>query len=257
MDLTYLIVITGVLLFPLMLITMEVGRRLGLRRLAKDPEGARAGAGVVESAVFALLGLLIAFTFSGAGSRYEARRDLLVQQANAIGTAWLRLDLLPKEVQPGLRQDLRLYLDKFIELPRRVGDRQAIEQIMAHLGELQAEIWSLAETAAQKDNRPQVATLVLPALNEMFDIGATRYAATKFHISTLIIGLLLLLSLLAALLAGYGMASKRHNWLHMVVFAALVGLTLYVILDLELPRRGLIQLGQYDQILIELRQSMQ
>jgi hypothetical protein len=89
---TYLILIVAGLLFPVTLIFLEVGRRLGRRRLAEDPEGARAGAGAVEGAVFALFGLLIAFTFTSAAARYEARRDLIVQHANAIGTAWLRLE---------------------------------------------------------------------------------------------------------------------------------------------------------------------
>jgi ABC-type glycerol-3-phosphate transport system permease component len=257
MDLDAFLVLAVILLFPLMLITLEIGRRIGLRRLAVDPEGARAGASAVEGAVFALFGLLIAFTFTSAASRYEARRDLLVQHANAIGTAWLRLDLLPAEVQPALRQDLRLYLDTVIKLPQLGGDWKAKDQMVAHVGKLQDEIWNLAQAAAQRDGRPQVATLVLPALNDMFDLGASRYAAGKYHVSLVIVGLLVLLSVLASLLAGHGMAwAKRRNWLHMLIFAALVTLTLFVILDLELPRHGLIGMGQFDQILVDLRQSM-
>jgi hypothetical protein len=257
MDLDFFLVLAVVLLFPPMLIALEIGRRIGLRRLAEDPEGARAGAGAVEGAVFALFGLLIAFTFTSAASRYEARRDLLVQHANAIGTAWLRLDLLPAEVQPALRHDFRLYLDMVIKLPQLAGDSKATDQGMAQAGKLQDNIWNLAQAAASRDNRPQVATLVLPALNEMFDLGASRYAAGKYHISLVIVALLLLLSLLASLLAGSGMAAaRRRNWLHMIIFAALVTLTLFVILDLELPRHGLIGMGKFDQILVDLRQSM-
>jgi hypothetical protein len=257
MDLDLFLMVGGVLLFPVMLIGLEIGRHIGLRCLAEDPEGARAGAGAVEGAVFGLFGLLIAFTFTGAASRYEVRRDLLVRHANAIGTAWLRLDLLPAEVQPTLRQDFRLYLDNVIKIPQLVGDRKAIDQAVAQVQKLQDDIWNLAQAVASRDGRPQVATLVLPALNEMFDLGASRYAAGKYHVSLAIIALLLLLSVLASLLAGYGMAAaRRRNWLHMVIFAGLVTLTLFVILDLELPRHGLIGLGKYDHILVELRQSM-
>jgi len=78
-----------------MILLLELGRRLGRLRQRKDEEAARAGLGAVEGAVFALLGLLIAFTFSGAALRFDARRQLIVQEANAIGTAWLRLSLLP------------------------------------------------------------------------------------------------------------------------------------------------------------------
>ncbi len=90
-------------LFLGMLLLLEVGRRIGGRRMAKDPAGALAGIGAVEGAVFGLLGLLIAFTFSGAGTRFDTRRQLVVEETNAIGTAYLRLDLLPAALQPALR----------------------------------------------------------------------------------------------------------------------------------------------------------
>jgi len=258
MNYAYLILLIAGLLFPVTLITMEVGRRLGLRRLAQDPEGARAGVGAVEGAVFALFGLLIAFTFTSAASRYETRRDLIVQHTNAIGTAWLRLDLLDAQVQPTLRKDFRLYVDAIIKVHQQAGDREAVDQTMAYLGKLQNEIWGLAQTAASRDSRPQVATLVLPALNEMFDLTASRYAVSRFHVSLVILWFLIFLSILASLLAGYAMSSaKRRNWLHMILFALLISLTLYVIFDFEYPRHGVIQLNQADRIYLELREAMQ
>jgi hypothetical protein len=95
MDYSSVVLLTTLALFLGMLLLLETGRRLGVRRLASDPEGARAGTGTVEGAVFALLGLLVAFTFSGAASRFDQRRDLIVEETNDIGTAYLRLDLLP------------------------------------------------------------------------------------------------------------------------------------------------------------------
>src|SRR5688572_28231819 len=86
-----------------MLAMIELGRRLGYRRRERDPAGAEAGMSAVEGAVFALLGLLLAFQFSGAAQRFDARRELVTQETNAIGTSYLRLDLLPREHQPALR----------------------------------------------------------------------------------------------------------------------------------------------------------
>ena len=80
------------------MLVLEVGWRIGARRLAEDPNGADAGVGAVEGAVFALLGLLIAFTFSEAASRFDTRRQLIVEETNDIGTAYLRLDLLPMKL---------------------------------------------------------------------------------------------------------------------------------------------------------------
>ena len=87
----------AVTLFFGILLFLEVGRRIGIRRITNDTEGARAGTGAVEGAVFGLLGLLIAFTFSGAASRFDTRRQLIVEETNVIGTAYLRLDLLPSD----------------------------------------------------------------------------------------------------------------------------------------------------------------
>ena len=87
-------VLFSVSLFLGVLLALWIGREIGVRRIREDAEGARAGVGAVDGAVFGLMGLLIAFTFSGAATRFDARRELIVQETNAIGTAWLRLDRL-------------------------------------------------------------------------------------------------------------------------------------------------------------------
>ena len=102
-------VVVGLLAGTLLL--LEVGRRIGHKRRNKDPEGASEGLGAVDGAVFGLMGLLIAFTFSAAASRFDARRGLIVEEANAIGTSYLRLDLLPTSAQTKLREDFRRYVD--------------------------------------------------------------------------------------------------------------------------------------------------
>jgi hypothetical protein len=257
MNITYLLLDFGLILFPLTLLFLEFGWRLGRRRLAVDPKGARAGAGAVEGAVFALFGLIIAFTFTSAATRYETRRNLIVDHTNAIGTAWLRLDLLPAETQQALRKDFRDYVDGIIKIHGQVRDIKAVEQTKIHLLGLQDEIWKLAEKAVSADSRPQIATLVLPALNEMFDLGASRYAAARFHVSLVVIGFLIFLSMIASLLVGYGMDSaKRRNWLHMVLFALLVSLAIYIIVDFEYPRYGIIRLDDADKLYLELHQAM-
>jgi hypothetical protein len=107
MDLASLAALIAIALFLGILLLLDIGRRIGVRRLTDGPEGARVGTGTIEGAVFALLGLLIAFTFSGAGSRFDDRRALIVEETNYIGTAYLRLDLLPASAQPALRDLFR------------------------------------------------------------------------------------------------------------------------------------------------------
>src|SRR5262245_53146748 len=110
---------------------LEIGRRLGVRRLAEDPEGAKAGIGAIDGAVFGLMGLLIAFTFSGAATRFDSRRMMIVEEANGIGTAWLRLALLSEAAQPSLREKFRQYTDARIAAFRKIPDTAAMEAELA------------------------------------------------------------------------------------------------------------------------------
>lgn len=245
-------------LFIGILILLDVGRRLGARRLASDPEGARAGTGTVEGAVFALLGLLIAFTFSGAAARFDARRDLIVQETNAIGTAWLRLDLLPASAQPAIRENFRKYVDSRLATYRKLPDIAAVKAELARSTQLQGEIWTQAVAAGRLEGTPPPATmLLLPALNEMIDITTTRTMVAQLHPPLAIYEMLVGLALVSALLAGYGMAGgKSRSWLHIIGFAAVMAVAVYLIIDLEFPRLGLVRIDAFDQALVELRASM-
>jgi len=118
-------------LFGGMLLLVEVGRLIGARRIATDPEGARAGVGPFEGALFALLGLLLAFTFYGATGRFDTRRQLIVDETNAIGATYLRLDLLAPEDATWLRAAFRRYLDLRIDAYRRFRDPEAARRMLA------------------------------------------------------------------------------------------------------------------------------
>jgi hypothetical protein len=137
MDVPYGMMSLASGLFLGTLALLETGRRIGLRRLAKDSEAARTGLGVVEGAIFALMGLLIAFTFSGAASRFDTRRHLVVEEANAIGTAYLRLDLLPSDAQSALRESFRQYVDARLTAYRKLPDIAAAMQELAQATKLQ------------------------------------------------------------------------------------------------------------------------
>jgi hypothetical protein len=243
-------------LFVGMLLLLELGRRLGRHRQGRAEDGARAGLGAVEGAVFALLGLLIAFTFSGAASRFDSRRQMILQEANAIGTAWLRLELLPASAQAGLKGLFPKYLDARLAVYRALPDAAAASANFANAAALQAEIWTRATAACQQSPSPLSAQLI-PALNEMFDIATTRNMAAQTHPPAIIFGMLGVLALMSALLAGYAMAGgKSRSWIHTVGFALVMATTVYVILDLEFPRLGIIRIDAADQVLVEVRQTM-
>jgi hypothetical protein len=239
-----------------MFFCLEVGLRVGTRRLANDPDGARHGIGAMEGAVFGLLGLLIAFTFSGAASRFDDRRQLIREEANDIGTAWLRLDLLAPEARAHLQELFRQYLDSRIATYKKLPDLAAAYAELAHSLELQSEIWTAAVVAARETGTTPAPQLLLPALNDMIDIVTTRTEATKLHPPPLIFGVLGTLALVASLMAGYGLAGgKGRSWVHIIGFVVTMGATIYVIMDMEYPRFGLIRVDAADQVMIELRAS--
>jgi hypothetical protein len=245
-------------LFIGMLIMLNIGQRIGAKQAAKDPEGARAGTGTIEAAIFGLLGLLIAFSFSGAVSRFDARRQMIVHETNAIGTAYLRLDLLPASVQSTLRETFRHYVGSRLEVYRKLPDVQAATAELANSTKLQQQIWNQAVAASQAEEASSAARMLLiPALNEMIDIATTRTLAFEVHPPLIIFAMLFCVALASALMAGYGMAgSKSRKWLHVICFALIITFTVFVILDIEFPRVGLIRVDAFDQALVELRETM-
>jgi hypothetical protein len=239
------------------LVALEFGRRIGARQLAEEGEAATKGFGAIEGALFALLGLILAFLFSGALARFDARRHLIVEEANDIGTAWLRLDLLPPETQPPLRDLFRRYLDSRLEVYRKLPDLDAAMSELARSAKLQGEIWSMAVSASRASGTSQAPMLLLPALNEMIDITTTRTENARFHPPVIIFAMLGALVIACSLFAGYDMAGRRRlSPLHSISFAVVLAVTVYVNIDLEYPRLGLIRVSDSDQVLIELRKSM-
>jgi hypothetical protein len=239
-----------------MMLLLELGRRLGRRRESRDTEGARAGLGAVEGAVFALMGLVVAFTFSGAASRFDARRQLIVEEVNAIGTAWLRLDLLPATSQPQLRDLFRRYVETRLEVYQKIPDMEAARGELAKASALQGEIWTRATVACRESANTLIVQLI-PALNEMFDIASSRTANAQIHPPAIIFIMMGVLALTSSLLAGYAMAGgKSRSWIHTIGFVLILATTVYVILDLEFPRIGFIRIDSFDRLMVELRNSM-
>jgi hypothetical protein len=211
----------------------------------------------IEAATFALLGLLLGFAFSSALSRYDTRRGYIVQEANAIGTAYLRVDLMPAGDQPNVRRLFREYLDARIAVYATPADTDATDRSIAAAEGLQRQIWAAAIDSTARDASQNVARVLVPALNEMIDITTVRTVGLHTRLPGAIFSLLLIVALCSGLTAGYSMARRgRRSVLHIVLYATSIAMTIYIILDLEHPRRGLITLDQTDRILISLRDSI-
>jgi hypothetical protein len=247
----------AVLLFLGMLILLETGRRLGLSRRAKESEGERGNLGTIEGAVFALFGLMVAFTFSGAASRFNEKRMLVAEEVNSIETAYLRLHLVAQDAQLPLQELFRQYVDSRVDTYRKLPDMDAAGVEMARSRKLQEEIWTQAVAATLlPKSHPDAGKLLLPSLNSMIDITTTRAMALDIHPPRVIYALLFCLGLICSLLAGYRMASHRRSWLHIFGFTIITVIIVYVILDVEYPRVGLIRLEASDQLLVQVRENM-
>lgn len=232
-------------LFPAMLAFLVLGRRIRRSRATASNNS------VVDSAIFALFGLLLAFTFSGAVTRYDTHRKFVVEEANNIGTAYLRLDLLSPSAQPPLRQLFRDYVTSRLYLYDAV-----ITEVSPESARLQHEIWKQSVAAAAPGASPDAARLLLPAVNDMIDITSTRQNSFNMHPPRIVYYLLFTLSLVCALLAGYSMEANSPGWMHMITLALAVTLTIYATLEIEFPSQGLLRLKHTDQLLVNLRSSM-
>jgi hypothetical protein len=180
-----------------------------------------------------------------------------VQEANALGTAWLRLDLAPTADQPELRDLFRRYVDGRLAVYAAFPDIEAASRAMSRTGELQAALWARAVEASRQAGGEAVQRAVLPPLNEMFDIATTRTRAFFTHTSPFITAFLMVVVLLSAVLAGHAMSTGRRRRLsHWLMFAGVMAVTMYLIFDLEYPRFGFIRVDGDDQVLLELRDSM-
>jgi hypothetical protein len=238
-----------------MLCFTAAGRRMGRIRLNRKTQ--EESFAVLECGVLGLMGLLIALTFSIAASRLEARRQVVVDEANAIGTAWLRIALLPEARQGAMRQYFRQYVDTRLAFHRDVANVQAATGALVLTNSLQNEIWSQAVNDCAETPSVAGTILFLPALNSMIDLTTSGTMMAKNHLPWVIRALLVLAPLLCAFMAGIESAPRAQRvWMPAILFALMLSLTIYVVLDLDYPRVGLIRINPVDEALIELRAGM-
>jgi hypothetical protein len=235
--------------FLLMLAATEAGFRLGRTSETRIPEAMESQLSTIEAAILGVLGLLLGFTMSMAVTRFEARKQLVVEEANAIGTAYLRTQLLPAPEGPEIASLLRQYIDARVQYGTAGNDIARIGSLRAEDFRLQGQFWTEAASYGQKDPNPVKAGLLLQSLNEVIDLEATRWAALNNHVPESVIYVNAIVGLLAAMVVGYafGLNGKRQIF-SMCVLALVITLVLAVIVDLDRPRSGFIRISQQPMI---------
>lgn len=256
MNMTLLSEMACISLFLGMSLFSIICYRLGRARLREADAPAEVSNAII-GAVFAILGLLIAFTFSGAYSRFDFRRQLIVQEANAIGTAYLRLDLLPPSAQVPLRDNFRDYAASRAAFYEKLNDASAADSELSRALALEKEIWARALAATADPHYQSARLLLLPGLNEMFDIVTTRTVAIRTHPPMLIWTMLFSIALACAGLTGYRAAiSGQPGYLYHILLALITASVLYVTLDIEHPRYGFVRLDGVNRVLVDLAKTM-
>jgi hypothetical protein len=235
---------------------LELGSRLGVKHLQQGKGQLKETLSVIDAPIFALFGLLVAFTFNSALSRFEGRRNMIVEEANNIGTAYLRLSLLPPDDCRALQPLFREYTDSRIRTYQLIPDTQAVVAEYQRSQNLQKDIWRESLLAVSKSPTTLAGMQLIPALNAMIDITNSRMSAMQFHPPMVIFGMLLAFCLISSLLVGYQLAGmEKGARVHKLLFIMTISLTCYVILDIEYPRVGLIRMDAADAILRDVRTS--
>lgn len=245
-----------VLVFSLLLLmaATELGFRFALRVHRANDEARRAQVGGIQAAVLGLLALLLGFTFALSVARYETRRTLIVDEANAIGTTYLRADFLPDVQLTAVKELLRKYVDARLEYFDAGKDRAAIDAAIKKSTAIQRELWSEAVKAADDAPTPIVATFIT-ALNETIDLDGLRLNALRTHVPGAVWLIVLLVAACGCYLSGYAAGtSAARTAFSSCLLPFLIAAVIALIVDLDHPRGGLIQIKQ--QPLVDLRGTM-
>ena len=246
------------LLFGAMLLMVEIGWRVGGRLTSEAKLENVVSGDTFMAAIFGLLALLLAITFSGASDRYDKRRELITKELSTIGTAYQSIDLLASNSRPMVRKVFIKYLDSRIDVYQVGTDESLINKRFQIHNEIGNQLWQTSILAVKETPYPEklVAAQILPEISDMFDASENQRLTMKFHPPSIIWEALICLSLVGSLVAGYNLGLKRkRDWFLTIIFILMMTGTISIILNLEYPRLGFIRLDDFDIELVNLRKS--
>ena len=243
------------LVFALAFFALWLSARIGSffqKRRQKLEEDMSEDFGVILTATLTLLGLIIGFSFSMAIGRYEQRKNYEEEEANAIGTEYVRADLLPAADAAKVRALLRNYLDQRI-LSYETRDEQQLRQINANTAQLQSELWSAVQAPAAAQPTPVVA-LAISGMNDVLNSHGYTQAAWWNRIPLAAWGLMAAIAICCNLLVGYGARHAEGEGILMLVIPLVVSIAFFLIADIDSPRGGVILVQP--QNLVSVAQSL-
>ena len=242
-------IIVFVVFFAFMLAATEIGYHLGRKSETNTQEKTKSLVSTVGAAILAVLGLLLGFTMSMAVSRFEARKQLVLDEANAIRNSYLRTELLSAPEGTEMASILREYIDVRVQYGTTGNDPARLDSLHAQTLRLQNEFWKRAVAYGQKNLNPAAASLLLQSLNQSIDLESARWMELQDHVPENVIYVNGIVGMLAAILVGYtfGLNGGRHIF-SICVMCLAVTLVLTLIIDLDQARSGLVRVSQQPMI---------
>lgn len=240
----------AVAVLALLLLAAEAGYRIGRRPAAAA--GGTEHLGALQNAALGLLALLLAFTFSMAVSRYEARKHLVLEEANAIGTTALRAQMLPQPQRAAALVALRDYVATRLAFHEARRGDPAYQQALAGAAHDQQALWELATSASAADPHSLPVSLFVQSLNDTIDVGEKRLVARESHVPDTVLVLLLVVAVLALGFVGCGAGLAGHRrWPSTSLFALMLALVVTLVVDIDRPRQGLIRVQQESMLRLQ------
>lgn len=244
------------ILFGLILLANELGFRLGRYYQKKSDQDIKSQTNTIQSGILGLLALLLGFTFNMALQRYNNRSQSVIQEANAIGTALLRTQLLPAPYDSTTAALFHKYIKLRIDagnldltkLPERLALAEKTDSI-------QNLIWVNGIKAARLDPRTVTSGYFIDALNNMIDKRGERNAFLQLHVPEVILFLLFIVFITSGALMGYtgGLGHKRA-YFPTLLMTFLIALVVFIIIDLDRPKRGIVKVNQDTMMELQIKE---
>jgi len=242
----------AVILFALLVLAFFLGHHFRILQMRRKPELEKSDLSTINGMLLGLLGLMLAFTFSMSNERFDTRRELVIEEANDIGTVVLRTDVFPDSVRRVLRSTLKLYVDERIAFYEVGMNLQKAAFHYFRADSLSTAAWITVTRYARHDNITVRTSEIIPALNAMIDVTTTRRAAGEATLPVAILYFLFFLCLSSAFLLGFDLKGPI-NWVVVIGFAIMLSSTVFTIIDLDRPRSGLVNLDGPHQRMVDLR----
>lgn len=252
-DVSELLIAT--VMIAVLFFATELGYRAGLRVPLNLNDVGESQLGTISGASLGLLALLLGFTFAMSLSRYDVRKRLVTQEANALSTVYLRARNLPEQEGSEIATLLRKYVDVRLEFFSAGLTHEGQSRVEKETEQLQEQLWTRTSASLAKDDRHVTTGLFIESLNEAFGLQKERLAAMENHVPQSVLVLLFTVATIALVCVGYGCGLGRsRHWFSTTMFAVLLVLVITIIMDVDRPRRGLIKVNQ--DSMIHLRQSL-